>query len=124
MPSPTADLLALAEELRRDVTVLATDISPQAVEVARRNVERLGLDGRVVVEQGDLFEPLSRVPDPRPFDLIVANPPYIPTSQIELLDKSVKDYEPTNALDGGLDGLTMHRRILHAGQMGQQAGGL
>ena len=61
---------------------------------------------------GDLFEPLSRIVDAQPFDLIVANPPYIPTNQIDQLDRSVRDYEPRIALDGGLDGLTMHRRVL------------
>ncbi len=50
--------------------------------------------------------------DARPFDLIVANPPYIPTVQLQMLDRSVRDYEPLPALDGGLDGLTLHRRIL------------
>jgi release factor glutamine methyltransferase len=102
---------ALAHNLK-GATVLATDISPAAVAVARRNVERLGLSGRVIVEEGDLFEPLSRVVDAGPFDLIVANPPYIPTVQLDALDRSVRDYEPVAALDGGLDGLTLHRRIM------------
>src|SRR3954463_10847955 len=57
----------------KSATVVATDVSPAAVEVARRNVVRLGLGGRVTVEQGDLFEPLARLVDARPFHLIVAN---------------------------------------------------
>src|SRR3982750_2127001 len=61
---------ALAHHLKTS-TVLATDISPKAVEVARRNVERLGLGGRVVVEEGALLEPLARMVDVQPFDLIV-----------------------------------------------------
>ena len=93
-------------------TVVATDVSPAAVEVARRNVERLGLTDRVVVEQGDLFEPLARIVDRAPFHLIVANPPYIRTDLIETLDRSVREYEPLVALDGGPDGLVLHRRIL------------
>ena len=88
-------------------------MSEPAVRLARRNVERLGLADRITVEQGDLFEPVSRLVDARPFDLIVANPPYIPTAQIETLDRSVRDYEPVQALDGGLDGVAIHRRILH-----------
>ena len=103
---------AIAYHLKTAV-VTATDISPPAVEVARKNVERLGLAGRVLVEQGDLFEPLEKMVDIQPFNLIVSNPPYIPTAQIETLDRSVKDYEPLSALDGGLDGLVIHRRILN-----------
>ena len=102
---------AIAHELKA-ATVLATDVSPAAVAVARRNVERLKLGDRVSVEQGDLYEPLSRVVDARPFDLIVSNPPYIPTAQVSKLDRSVRDYEPHQALDGGPDGLTLHRRTM------------
>lgn len=102
---------AIAHHLKAAV-VTATEISPAAAAVARRNLDRLGLTGRVLVEEGDLFEPLSRIVDARPFNLIVSNPPYIATGQIETLDRSVRDYEPICALDGGLDGLDFHRRIL------------
>jgi release factor glutamine methyltransferase len=96
----------------KSATVVATDVSPAAAAVARRNLERLGLTDRVVVEEGDLFEPLAQAVDRRPFHLIVANPPYIPTATIETLDRSVREYEPLLALDGGPDGLVLHRRIL------------
>src|SRR4051812_1528198 len=102
---------AVAHHLKSAI-VLATDISPAAVTVARRNIERLGLADRVTVEQGDLFEPLKSMVDVQPFHLIVANPPYIRTADIEMLDRSVRDYEPVQALDGGMDGLVLHRRIL------------
>jgi release factor glutamine methyltransferase len=102
---------AIAHHLK-SATVIATDVSEAAVAVARRNIERLGLADRVTVEQGDLFEPVARLPDPLPFDLIVANPPYIPTGDIEKLDRNVRDFEPVAALDGGIDGLVLHRRIL------------
>ena len=102
---------AIAHSLK-NATILATDISEPAVAVARRNVERLNLADRVTVEPGDLFDPISRQPDPQPFHLIVSNPPYVPTAQIEKLDRNVRDYEPLAALDGGLDGLVIHRRIL------------
>lgn len=102
---------AIARQLKA-AQVLAVDVSPAAVAVARRNVERLKLADRVAVEQGDLYEPLGRVVDARPFDLIVANPPYIPSSDVPKLDRGVRDYEPTAALDGGPDGLALHRRIL------------
>ena len=96
----------------RAAAVVAVDISPAALAVARRNVERLGLSERVVVEEGDLFEPLARMVDREPFHLVVANPPYIATGKVAGLDRSVKDYEPLLALDGGPDGLDPHRRIL------------
>ena len=102
---------AVAHHLKSAV-VTAIDISPAAVEVARKNIERLNLAGRVIVEQGDLFEPLKSMVDVQPFQLIVSNPPYIATAKMESLDRSVRDYEPRLALDGGPDGLTIHRRIL------------
>jgi release factor glutamine methyltransferase len=102
---------ALAQNLKSS-TVVATDISPAAVAVARRNMERLGLGERVIVKEGDLFEPLGRMVDVQPFHLIVANPPYIRTVDVPALDRSVREYEPLQALDGGLDGLVLHRRIL------------
>jgi release factor glutamine methyltransferase len=102
---------AIAQNLKRS-TVLAIDKSAAAAEVARRNVERLGLSDRVRVEIGDLFAPLTNLSDAQPFDLIVANPPYIASDQIDKLDRSVRDYEPREALDGGTDGLDVHRRIL------------
>ena len=102
---------AVAHRLKNAI-VTAIDKSEVAVAIAKRNVERLGVAERVSVEQGDLYEPLSRVVDAQPFDLIVSNPPYVPTNQMEKLDRNVRDYEPPEALDGGLDGLVLHRRIL------------
>jgi release factor glutamine methyltransferase len=96
----------------KDAVVVATDISPAAVAIARENLEHLGLASRVVVEEGDLFAPLQRMIDRQPFHLLVANPPYIPTGQIAQLDRSVREYEPLAALDGGPDGMAIHRRIL------------
>jgi release factor glutamine methyltransferase len=113
---------AIAHHLK-SATVVATDVSAAAIEIARQNVKKLKLDERVQVEQGDLFEPISKLVDPRPFDLIVSNPPYIPTTQIETLDRSVRDYEPISALDGGLDGLSFHRRILSDAPARVVAGG-
>ncbi|HEX4796867.1 MAG TPA: peptide chain release factor N(5)-glutamine methyltransferase [Humisphaera sp.] len=102
---------AIAHRIKNAI-VVATEISPAAIAIAKKNIERLKLAERVTLLQGDLFEPLSELVDARPFDLIVSNPPYIPTAQIATLDRSVKDYEPMQALDGGADGLDFHRRIL------------
>ena len=113
---------AIAHHLKSSI-VTATDISQAAVAVARKNIERLNLAGRVIVEQGDLFEPLNSMVDVQPFNLIVSNPPYIASKDIETLDRSVKDYEPKLALDGGPDGLTIHRRILEQAHSRLVAGG-
>ena len=102
---------AIAQRLK-NASITAIDKSEKAVAIARRNVERLGLNDRIAVAQGDLYEPLSRMIDVAPFNLIVSNPPYVPTSHMERLDRNVRDYEPPEALDGGIDGLVLHRRIL------------
>ncbi len=113
---------AIARNLK-DAIILASDLSPEAVAVARRNIERLGLVGRVVVEEGDLFAPLEHLVDRQPFHIITANPPYIPTSQIDSLERSVRNYEPMAALDGGIDGLVIHRRILSEAPRRLNSGG-
>ena len=92
--------------------VAATDISPGALAVARRNVARYGLEDRIALGQGDLCAPLPAVSGGRPFDLIVSNPPYIPTDAIPGMGRHVAEHEPHLALDGGADGLDPHRRIL------------
>jgi release factor glutamine methyltransferase len=88
--------------------VCATDASPAALDVARRNAARHELQERIQFYEGDLF---VAVPGALQFDLIVSNPPYIPTSRINFLDLEVRDYEPRSALDGGADGLNFYRRI-------------
>ena len=113
---------AVAHNLKNAV-VVATDLSKEAVEVAKRNMERLGVSERVTVEQGDLYEPISRMVDARPFDLIVANPPYVPTEELAKLDRNVREYEPVSALDGGMDGLRLHRRIVEEGVDRLRGGG-
>jgi len=96
----------------KSAIVVAIDISPPAVVVAKKNIEQLKLSERVSVEEGDLFEPLKHRVDQHRFDLIVANPPYIATAQMADLEIGVRQYEPHAALEGGSDGLTLHRRIL------------
>lgn len=87
--------------------VTATDISPDALSVARENAYRLGAYN-VAFARGDLFE---AVPNQR-FDVITANPPYIASAEIPGLMADVRDFEPRLALDGGADGLDFVRRIL------------
>jgi release factor glutamine methyltransferase len=103
-----AIILALASSLRRSVC-FASDISERSVRVARENARRHGLDGRVHFFCGDWSRPL-RVNGI--FDLIVSNPPYIPTGQIKTLEPEIHLYEPLRALDGGGDGLAGLRRLI------------
>ena len=100
---------AIAAELPR-VRVVLADVSPEAMEISRRNVSRNGLDGRISFLPADVMKlpPLMT----GSFDLVVSNPPYIPTVEIMTLDPSVRDYEPIWALDGGEDGLDFYRAIL------------
>lgn len=96
-------ILALQKE-RPHAQSFATDISPDALAVARANAERLGL--AVTFLEGDLAAPLTG-----PFDLIVANLPYIPSGDIAGLSADVRS-EPHLALDGGADGLQLVRRLI------------
>lgn len=100
-------LLSLLHELR-NAGGLGTDLSEEALEAARENAVRLGLQERGTFRQGDLWEPVG---DER-FDLIVSNPPYVPTDVIPTLEPEVRCGEPYAALDGGEDGLVFYRRIL------------
>jgi release factor glutamine methyltransferase len=114
--------LAVASRLK-NATVVATDVSASALEVARRNSQRLGLADRIVFLCGDLFAALEGHAEGRPFDLILANPPYIPSADIARLDASVREFEPHLALDGGADGLDFHRIILRESDVRLRPGG-
>jgi release factor glutamine methyltransferase len=89
-------------------SVTAVDISEAALIIAGRNAERNG----VVIEflQGSLFEPVVG----RRFDLMVSNPPYIPSRDIETLLPEVRDFDPRGALDGGKDGLDVYHALIPA----------
>lgn len=91
-------------------SVYATEISSAALEVARANVRKHDVAGRVSVLEGDLLEPL--VGAGVRFDAIVSNPPYIPSGEIDALQPEVSRFEPREALDGGADGLDAYRRLL------------
>jgi release factor glutamine methyltransferase len=78
--------------------------------VARENARRHGLDGRIHFFCGDWTRPLCT--RSTPFDVIVSNPPYIPTDQIKTLEPEIHLYEPLRALDGGDDGLVSVRRLI------------
>ena len=88
------------------VQVHAVDVSPEALDVARENASQA--KASVQFHQGDGF---SVIPDILRFDLIVSNPPYIPSAEIATLDPEVRDFDPRVALDGGEDGLEFYRRL-------------
>jgi release factor glutamine methyltransferase len=92
----------------KGAAVTAVDVSPDALDVARRNAERHGVADRVTFLQGDLFAPLAAGST---FDLIVSNPPYVTPAELAGLAPEVRDHEPRVALDGGPDGLAFYRRI-------------
>lgn len=101
--------------------VIATDLSPAALEIARGNAAKLGVAERMAFAQGDLFAALKAGEQ---FDVIASNPPYIPTADIATLDPDVRDHEPRSALDGGKDGLDLIRRLLDAAGDWLAPGGL
>lgn len=90
------------------VQVAATDRSAEALAVARANAARHKVAERIQFFQGDGF---AALPAEARFDLIVSNPPYIPSAEIAVLQPEVRDYDPRLALDGGPDGLAFYRRL-------------
>ena len=100
----------VAISLAREVPgafVVATDISGAALAVARRNARRHGVSGRVAFVRASLLEAVAG-----PVDLVVSNPPYVPSVAFGILPPEVTSYEPMLALDGGLDGLDVIRALM------------
>lgn len=91
--------------------IYATDQSQQALAMARQNAEQHGVGDRILFERGDLFEPIKRAQPKAQFSAIISNPPYVSSENMDRLQPEVR-YEPRSALDGGVDGLTFHRRLL------------
>lgn len=97
------------------------DVSPEAVALARENAERLGAVPGVRFLVSDLDRAL---PESERFDVVTANPPYIPTAEIETLDADVRDFEPRLALDGGADGLDVLRSVIAVAKRRLRPGGV
>lgn len=116
--------LSLAWERRGHVTCTATDIEPRAIDLATKNRDALGLTSDEVVFS--LTNLVSSIPREEwgTFDVLVSNPPYIPTDVMRSLPHEVKDFEPDLALEGGADGLDIFRRLLNAAPYMLRAGGL
>ena len=112
--------LALAAN-RPDSWVVLADWSEDALRVCRQNIRRCGLSMQASVVRANALEPVPALL--QDFDLILSNPPYIPTGDIEGLDGSVRDYEPRVALDGGDDGLDFYRAIAEKWKPALRSGG-
>src|SRR6186713_1149300 len=114
--------IALAFGLRRRTwKVTGTDLSEDALALARTNATRLGVARNVRFVRGDLFH---AVPARRRFELIVSNPPYIPSAEIAELMPEVRAFEPRLALDGGADGYQVLRRLVAEAPAHLTAGGV
>ena len=103
--------VSLAMLCGEDVRILASDISAAAVEVARRNVEKHQAGSKVSLFCGDLFEPFHDYQ--YCVDIVICNPPYIPTTSLKKLGPEIINYEPVVALDGGPYGIVFFRRLIN-----------
>jgi release factor glutamine methyltransferase len=111
-------VLSLAKELRDGVFV-GLDISAEALSLARENAALTGLDGRVLFAESDGCGEF----DPASVDVLVSNPPYIPSHVVDGLEAHIRDHEPRLALDGGPDGLDVYRALLFDAVMVLKPGG-
>jgi release factor glutamine methyltransferase len=102
-----------------DAIVTATDISEAALRLAQRNAERLGFAKHVRFSQGDLLAPVAG----EQFEIVVSNPPYVGEGDRETLSVEVRDYEPSQALFAGEEGLAVYRRLIPAAHDVLVAGG-
>jgi release factor glutamine methyltransferase len=114
--------IALAKEVRY-IFLVATDISKDALVLARENAKSAGVQDRIQFVNGDLLGPFQSSKGTRCFDLILSNPPYIVGSEIGSLAKEVRNYEPVIALDGGKDGLEFHRSLVSQAPSSLREGG-
>ena len=103
--------VSLALQVPR-MKVIATDVSSESLEVAKRNIDRHGVSEQVELREGSWFEPIKGDSPDGGFDLIASNPPYIADATWDSLDRNVREFEPSLALRGGPDGLDCIRSIL------------
>ncbi len=101
--------LSILNDLRKNMNMYASDISENALKTASYNAEMLMSAEKIKFILSSYFD---SIPGEIKFDYIISNPPYIKTEEIDTLDEQVKKYEPTLALDGGLDGLDAYRHII------------
>jgi release factor glutamine methyltransferase len=111
--------IAIASHAKSSRAV-AVDISPEALAVAKQNIGKNNFAERIELREGNF---LSALQPAERFDVIVSNPPYIPTAEVELLEPEVRDHDPRLALDGGADGLKFHRALAQGAAQFLKPGG-
>jgi release factor glutamine methyltransferase len=92
--------------------VFASDLSAEAVALARANAEHLGVAERVRVAEGDLFAPFRSADSPGAFDVVTCNPPYISSAKVDSMDPEISGHEPRLAFDGGAFGVAILTRLI------------
>jgi len=98
-------------KMGKKCNVTLSDISPEAIDVAKKNARLNGVEKKVKIVEGDMFTPFDGRFGSKKFDMIISNPPYIPTDIIGTLQREIKEHEPMLALDGGEDGMDYYRVI-------------
>lgn len=108
----------------KNAHVYSIDISMKALNIARKNAHTHGVTSKISFLNGSLFEPLENIDIKGNVDVLVSNPPYIPSEEIRKLQIEVAKYEPRIALDGGVDGLDFYRKIVDNGPEYLRSGGI
>ena len=108
---------------RSNTKVMATDISPYAISLTNKNIDKLGLTDKVSVIHCDLTSGLDESLKGS-FDVLISNPPYIPSDVVPTLPREVEAFEPHLALDGGDDGLDIYRRLVKHASFWLRSGGM
>jgi release factor glutamine methyltransferase len=114
--------VSLAKLCDENVTILASDISPEAVEIAYKNVRKFNVQGKISLFCGDLFRPFTDYEGKT--DMVICNPPYIPTSFLKKLSPEIIDHEPVLALDGGPYGIDIFRKLMNGALTVLKRGGV
>lgn len=99
----------------KDITIYATDISKESLQVALKNAQKHNCEDKIIFLQGDLFEPFQGKIEKNSLDVIISNPPYVNSDDFKLLPPEIKDNEPKIALYGGVDGIDYYRKIVKEG---------
>ena len=106
------------------VDILASDVSPEAVGVARQNIEKYHLEDIITLECGDLFEPFLEKGYAETVDMVLCNPPYVPTAFIDKMVPEISAHQPRIALDGGPYGVSFYQKLVNEAVKVLKPGGL